>query len=116
MPDQRRRLRALAWAASHPADGQASSNDNDKPPASSLDDEINRGCLMRTPCPGISSSQPLPRPGAKLRVPALADHEGWVDFCSQVLRGLPAETAGDEQLRALAWNTHRGCGPDLDWD
>ncbi|RCI08242.1 hypothetical protein L249_6233, partial [Ophiocordyceps polyrhachis-furcata BCC 54312] len=129
--DEDERLRALAWAADNPnpADCDEHYRSVTAPAPPSLDDEINRGCIIRPPEPFHRSSasssnqdgnsldgrRPLRAP------PSLTDPlSTWTAFGEEVLQGLPAELDGDERLRAETWNNYIGVGrtavESVDWD
>ncbi|RDA95748.1 hypothetical protein CP533_5071 [Ophiocordyceps camponoti-saundersi (nom. inval.)] len=127
--DEDERLRALAWAAENPTPNPADCDEHQRsvtaplPPC--LDDEINRGCIIRPPepfrpSPSASSSQE----GRQRRMrepPSLTDSlSHWTAFGEEVLSSLPAELDGDERLRAETWNNYIGVGKtafeSLDWD
>lgn len=111
-PDQRHRiraddaddgLRALAWAADHPA-----ARADEAAPA--LGYEIDRGFIL-----------PARRPAGphRLRPPsAAAPRAAWAAFGAQVLMTVPREIDGDELLCAEALHNYRAPGDDAaaDWD
>ncbi|PFH61311.1 hypothetical protein XA68_17666 [Ophiocordyceps unilateralis] len=125
--DQDERLRALAWAAEHPLpitteDERLLARISNAPAPPALDDEINRGCIIRPPesfcTPSPTSTRRRRHP---CQPPALTDPpSAWRAFSNHVGVSLPPELDGDELLRAEMWNNYLGLENSaveaLDWD
>ncbi|KAF7562097.1 hypothetical protein G7046_g2052 [Stylonectria norvegica] len=89
--DEDERLRAQAWCGDNLDDY---SSDEDPQPYS-LDDEINRGYVMRP--------QAKDKPST---APPLNDQNAWNDFVNSALVGMPADISEDQQLRAQSLQTY----------
>ncbi|KJZ80432.1 hypothetical protein HIM_00282 [Hirsutella minnesotensis 3608] len=100
-------LHSLVWAVGHPGDTEAETLQREP----SLDDEINRGCIVH------KEESPLHGSQSKLKAPSLTDDpSAWAEFGNRVLLNYPPEFSEDELLRAESWNNHRPEGEEADWD
>lgn len=106
--DEDERLRAMAWTSSGDSDDEDYASDDEgphHPHVYSLDDEINRGFILRP--------QPKDQPS---QAPALDDKQGWADFINRALLTMPPEITEDEKLRAQAWQCYTRSDLEEDWD
>ncbi|PHH78104.1 hypothetical protein CDD80_7397 [Ophiocordyceps camponoti-rufipedis] len=124
--DDDERLRALAWAADRPLSITSeharlvTRGVTHLTPA--LDDEINRGCIIRPPetfCPPSPTSR---RQRGHHQPPSPTDTPSvWRDFTNDVFVGLTPGVDGDELLRAETWHNYSQSGdgdvegPNWDW-
>lgn len=102
-------LRALAWAAEHPTGINGIDDDYNGERIPTLDDDINRGFIVRPPERRDDKETRLAAPPPHAR-------ENWAAFANQALRGVPPEVHGDEALRALAFHNYYARDVDADWD
>ncbi|KHO01457.1 uncharacterized protein MAM_00458 [Metarhizium album ARSEF 1941] len=89
--DEDDRLRALAWT------GDSSEGDSDDDAGEEhpypLDEEINRGFIVRSPR----------KDEKKVSVPEMNDKQGWEDFVNAALTTVGPDLGEDQKLRAQAW-------------
>lgn len=101
--DEDDRLRAMAWCGSDIDDySSIEDGEDDRNDVYTLDDEIDRGFIVR--------------PQRQGNVPSATDTDGWVDFVNSALRNLTVEVDEDEALRAQAWQSYQNVEFDSDWD
>ncbi|PTB42107.1 hypothetical protein M441DRAFT_136311 [Trichoderma asperellum CBS 433.97] len=102
------RLRAQAWCGN--SDDDAGSldgvSDSDSDKSLDLDEEINRGYIVRPQAKDHEST-----------VPDVNNMQGWIDFVNQsILGGIPVDLGEEEKIRAQAWSSYPDHDPGEDWD
>lgn len=102
------RLRAQAWCGNSDDDAGsldgASDSGSDK--SLDLDEEINRGYIVRPQARDHEST-----------VPDVNNMQGWIDFVNQsILGGIPVDLGEEEKIRAQAWSSYPDHDPGEDWD